>query len=148
MRYILALVAIVCLIATGITKLSVINGTRGGEVDSISSPQSDIKFCSLPYITCTDKNQIYGTITAYTCDTDCITASGLPPLEGRTVACPRSLKLRTAIDIQNIGRRYCEDRTARWVEKKYPNTYDIFVGYRMGEEAKNWGVQKGKITVL
>lgn len=55
----------------------------------------------------------------------CLTASGEDTKEGRTVACPRSLKLGTKVLIN--GKTYtCLDRTAKWVEAKFGPTYDIF----------------------
>lgn len=55
----------------------------------------------------------------------CLTASGEDTKEGRTVACPRSLKLGTKVLIN--GKTYtCLDRTAKWVEQKFGPTYDIF----------------------
>ena len=41
------------------------------------------------------------------------------------VACPRSIKLGTKVEI--LGKTYvCEDRTAKWVEKKFGPTFDIY----------------------
>lgn len=57
--------------------------------------------------------------------TECLTASGEDTKEGRTIACPRSIKLGTRIQIN--GEVYtCLDRTAKWVEAKFGPTYDIF----------------------
>ena len=57
---------------------------------------------------------------------ECITASGKPPVAGRTVACPRAIPLGTHVIIQ--GKDYiCEDRTAKWVEEKFGPTFDIFM---------------------
>ena len=52
------------------------------------------------------------------------TASGKKVYVGAT-ACPRSIKLGTKVEID--GKAYtCEDRTAKWVEKKFGPTFDIY----------------------
>jgi 3D (Asp-Asp-Asp) domain-containing protein len=65
--------------------------------------------------------QIYYEVTAYTAGYEStqkhkgdvgygITASGAPVKEGRTIACPPSLKFGTRVNIEGIGIRVCEDR--------------------------------------
>lgn len=68
----------------------------------------------------------------------CLMASGKPVYDG-AVACPYDVAFGTKVKIQ--GRVYtCEDRTARWVQAKWPNTYDIFTfNYN---EAVQYGRQK------
>jgi hypothetical protein len=68
----------------------------------------------------------------------CLMASGKPVYDG-AVACPYDIPFGTQVKIQ--GRVYtCEDRTARWVQAKWPNTYDIFT-YDYNE-AVQYGRQK------
>jgi len=65
-------------------------------------------------------------VTAYTAHCDgCsgITASGRPPMEGVTVACPKSMKLGTWVDIENVGRRRCDDRGGAIKDKRL----DLFI---------------------
>jgi 3D (Asp-Asp-Asp) domain-containing protein len=53
------------------------------------------------------------TVTAYTADClGCtgIAANGSPPTPGVTVACPPYLELGTWLEIEDIGRRRCDDR--------------------------------------
>ena len=71
-------------------------------------------------------------------------AAGLWPQVG-DVACPRSIKLGTKVEIG--GKTYtCRDRTARWVEKKFPNTFDIYSEGTRTEMLK-WGRRNMKIKI-
>jgi 3D (Asp-Asp-Asp) domain-containing protein len=56
----------------------------------------------------------------------CLTAGGNDVKEGWTVACPRSIALGTVVNIEGIGERVCDDRTAQWVEDKFGGTFDVF----------------------
>jgi len=59
-------------------------------------------------------------------DGKCLTAIGRDTKEGQTIACPRSLKLGTKVQIN--GHVYtCEDRYANFVQQRHGDTYDIFV---------------------
>ena len=70
------------------------------------------------------------------------TASGAWPMEGRTLAAPRSVPFGTRVHIPGIGWRTVEDRTARrWDGKRW----DIFVTSHA--RAKRLGVRKVKITI-
>jgi len=61
------------------------------------------------------------------------------------IACPREISLETKVIVK--GTTYtCEDRTAKWVEEKYPNTFDIFFGY--GEEAHIKALEFGRQNLL
>src|SRR3990167_3696687 len=88
---------------------------------------------------------IEAVVTAYskaeTCpDEECITSSGKVAVQG-IVACPRAIKLGTRVEIES--KEYeCGDRTAKWIEEKYPNTFDIFMGDDF--EAYNKAVQFGR----
>jgi len=56
----------------------------------------------------------------------CLTAAGVDTEEGVTVACPKSLRLGTKVEI--YGHTYtCTDRTADWVQDRNGATFDIFV---------------------
>jgi hypothetical protein len=72
-----------------------------------------------------------------TCSDVCIMANGRAPQEG-DVACPRSIKLGTEIEIDGVPYT-CSDRTAR----KYDGRFDLFAGYGMTgyNIAKKYGKQ-------
>lgn len=72
----------------------------------------------------------------------CLTAIGRDTVEGRTVACPRNIKLGTRIRIQ--GQEYiCEDRTAEWVQRRNGPTFDIF-----HEQNPGWGKMAVQVEIL
>lgn len=72
----------------------------------------------------------------------CLTAIGRDTTEGRTVACPRNIKLGTRIRID--GTEYiCEDRTAEWVQRRNGPTFDIF-----HEQNPGWGKMAVQVEVL
>lgn len=73
---------------------------------------------------------------------ECIMANGKPVSEG-SIACPRNIKLGSIVEINGV-RFSCNDRTAEWVQQKFPNTFDIFVD---GPEAKQMGRQRVKIKI-
>ena len=75
----------------------------------------------------------------------CITASGSTVLEGLTLACPRRYTFGTKFLIDS-HEYTCTDRTARWIEEKYPNTFDIFTTNY--EAAIAYGRRGMEITVL
>lgn len=85
------------------------------------------------------------TVTAYskteTCpDRRCITASGTFATPGTTVACPRSIKLRTKVEID--GHVYtCLDRTA----VKFDGRFDIFMNSY--QDAVDFGKQQLTVKI-
>lgn len=96
------------------------------------------------------KESFYADISAYS-ELDschypgCPTASGARPSE-KTVACPRRFKLGTAVEIEGVGRRRCEDR----LSTRYDNRFDLWQGWGQEgyDKAINWGVKRLKVTVL
>ena len=89
------------------------------------------------------------TVTAYcACKRCCgkhaakgITASGLVPVEGRTVAAARSIPLGTRIHIEGVGWRVVEDRTAR----RYDGRVDVY--FKKHNDALQFGKRKLQITI-
>jgi len=82
---------------------------------------------------------VLGVITAYskaeTCPQKvCITASG-QKADYDIIACPRELELGTLIEIEEKIYE-CGDRTAKWVEEKYGNVFDIWMGENYNEAIK------------
>jgi len=75
----------------------------------------------------------------------CLTAIGRDTKAGTTVACPRSIKLGTKIQIEGVTYT-CEDRTAKWVEAKFGPTFDIFT--EDYNEAVTFGRKSLTITML
>lgn len=74
----------------------------------------------------------------------CLMASGKKAYVG-AVACPRVYKLGTKVYIN--GSLYtCEDRTST----KYPNRWDIFMGYGVEAhtEALKWGVKRISVEII
>jgi 3D (Asp-Asp-Asp) domain-containing protein len=89
-------------------------------------------------------------ITAYSeidsCHTgfNCLMASGKPAYVG-AIACPRNIKLGTVVMIDD--KQYtCEDR----VSLKYPERFDIFLGYgeQSYRDAINFGIQKKVVRIF
>lgn len=71
-----------------------------------------------------------------------LTASGVPPVEGRTVACPPQLPLGTVLLVEGIGELVCEDRGGA-VRGRH---LDVYVSSH--EEALRLGAWHGvKVTV-
>lgn len=119
------------------------------------TPEDRQSLCGLKDVVCPEEADIkLLSVSAYSradsChnpkDGKCITAMGKDTKDGRTVACPRSMKLGTRIHIEGIGNRICEDRTALWVEKKFGGTIDIF--YEDAIVAKRFGRKILNITIL
>ena len=79
----------------------------------------------------------------------CITASGRVAVAGVTVACPYSVPLGTWVVIDGVPYR-CDDRTARWIQERRGDTFDIFAGYGMAaySEALRFGVHRSEVSVL
>lgn len=79
----------------------------------------------------------------------CIAANGRAPIEGVTIACPRSLALGTRVLLMGsdwMGEYVCEDRTAKWIEAKYGPTFDIFMNNQ--SDAIKFGRQNIKVTII
>lgn len=70
------------------------------------------------------------------------TASGTHVKEGRTVACPKSMKFGTKLYIEGFGYRVCEDRGKDIVE----NRLDIYVD--SVKKARELGRQNVRVKVL
>ena len=93
------------------------------------------------------KETTAATVTAYcACRLCCgkgakgITASGKPPVQGRTVAASRSIPLGTRIHIEGIGWHVVEDRLA----KKYDGRVDVY--FKLHSDAIKFGRQKLNTT--
>lgn len=117
---------------------------------------SDCREITKGYFLCNTQKEInyyvekYGTIktvTAYTCEgqKDCIDASGHRPIEGQTVACSRRYPLGSIILGQGSSYR-CTDRTAKWIENKYPGTVDLFMDSE--HRALFFGRKNMKLVIL
>jgi 3D (Asp-Asp-Asp) domain-containing protein len=79
----------------------------------------------------------------------CITAMGVKPVVGRTVACPRRLPLGTRVMFTQGNMTWyftCEDHYAKWVQEKYGDTVDVFVDSAGGQDL--WGNKKLEITII
>lgn len=73
---------------------------------------------------------------------ECITASGTIATAGRTIACPRSIKHGTIVEIE--GHRYtCEDRTS----KKYDGRFDIYQGDTEADYYEALRIGKKRLTI-
>jgi len=70
------------------------------------------------------------------------TASGVWPKEGITVAAPRSIPFGTVVEIEGVGRRIVQDRTA----KRFDGRWDIY--FDSHQEAKRFGKKKLKIWII
>lgn len=71
-----------------------------------------------------------------------LTASGIFPAQGITIAAPRSIPFGTRLHIEGVGWRVVEDRLA----KKYDNRIDIY--YKSHNEAKKFGKRKLIVKTL
>lgn len=69
-------------------------------------------------------------------------ASGVYPLEGRTIAC-NSLPFGTVVYIEGVGIRIVEDRGAKWHDDKW---LDIYMGDV--ESCYEWGIQERGVWIL
>ena len=84
------------------------------------------------------------TVTAYCACTICcgknakgITAAGTRPLQGRTIAAPRSVPLGAKVRVQGLpGVFTVEDRTAR----RFDGRWDVY--FERHQDAKNFGKRK------
>lgn len=87
-------------------------------------------------------------VTAYCHCADCCgkagqpTASGRMPEAGVTVAGPRSVPLGTWVEIEGVGRRRVDDRTAR----RFDGRWDVFMGSHGA--ARKFGKRNLKVHVL
>ena len=68
------------------------------------------------------------------------TASGVKPVEGVTVAAPRSIPFHTKIHIEGVGNRVVHDRLA----KKYDHRIDVY--FASHDAALKFGKQKRIVT--
>lgn len=87
------------------------------------------------------------TVTAYCACVKCCgkwaggpTASGVIPKQGETVAGPRNIKFGTVVEIEGLGKRVVQDRTA----KKYDGRIDVF--FSDHKEALKFGIRQLKVT--
>jgi 3D (Asp-Asp-Asp) domain-containing protein len=98
----------------------------------------------LPVARAEEYSTVTAVITAYSeydsCHTgaSCLMASGKKAYVG-AIACPRNIRLGTRVIIDN-NPYVCEDR----VSLKYPERFDIFMGY--GQDAYNKALSYGKQT--
>lgn len=86
-------------------------------------------------------------ITAYCacklcCGPDAVglTASGVRPVQGVTVAAPRSVPFGTLVNIDGVGLRTVQDRMAR----RYDGRWDVY--FERHEDAKQFGIRKAVVT--
>lgn len=93
------------------------------------------------------KETTAATVTAYcACRLCCgkgakgITASGKPPVQGRTVAASRRIPLGTRIFIEGVGWRVVEDRLSR----RYDGRVDVF--FSQHADAVKFGKRKLAVT--
>ena len=92
-------------------------------------------------------------ITAYTkietCpNSECITASG-QKASRHLIACPYWLELGSKVEIEELGTFICADRTAKYVQEKYGNTFDLWFGEELEDyhQAKNFGRRYLKVKI-
>ena len=89
------------------------------------------------------------TVTAYCPCAKCCgkwsggpTASGRMPVQGVTVAAPRSIKFGTWLNIEGVGKRRVDDRLAT----KFDNRIDVY--FNSHAEAKKFGKRQLKVKKL
>lgn len=70
------------------------------------------------------------------------TASGVWPKEGVTVAGPRAIPFGTIVEIEGVGRRVVEDRTAR----RFDGRWDVF--FASHEDARRFGKRRLTVRIL
>jgi len=70
------------------------------------------------------------------------TASGALPKEGVTVAAPRSVPFGTVVEIEGVGRRVVQDRTA----KRFDGRWDVY--FESHQKAREFGKCKLKIRIV
>lgn len=71
-----------------------------------------------------------------------ITASGTTVTEGRTIACPKSMKFGTKVNIDGVGLRICEDRGSAITE----GHIDVYVSSLSA--AQNFGRKMLGVKIL
>jgi 3D (Asp-Asp-Asp) domain-containing protein len=64
------------------------------------------------------------------------TASGVMPLEGVTLAAPRSIPFGTTVTIEGVGVRVVQDRASR----RYDHRFDVY--FKSHSDAKKFGKRK------
>ena len=75
---------------------------------------------------------------------DCKTASGKMASKD-IIACPYNIPLGTVVEIEGIGKFICGDRTARWIQEKYGDTFDLW--FENYIEAKKFGRQYKEVVI-
>lgn len=130
--------------------LESISSVKTSEQSSVAyqGAEAMVDICTLADVVC--EHEITARISKYSRKDSChypgcITASGKPPKEGKTVACPRHYKLGTVVMI--AGKKYtCEDRYALWVDEKLGTTFDIFT--EDYNSAVAFGSQQQEVLIL
>lgn len=95
-------------------------------------------------------------VTAYTLQESChnrvrgrcLNAAGQVPREGHSITCPRRYKLGTQVFVKGSERQghyICDDRTAKWIERKYGQAFDIFLNDY--HEAIRYGRKTLEVTI-
>ena len=74
-----------------------------------------------------------------------INARGYSPIAGKSIACPKRIKLGSRIIIRNVEYT-CDDRYADWVQNRFGDTFDIFGDSYEG--AVRYGRQKKTVTII
>lgn len=127
--------------------LDVVELTSVKEKKEVNKPS---KIVSIEEKIDTNKRGFYAKVTAYSevdsCHyPNCTMASNKRAYVG-AIACPRSIKLGTKVNIEGLGDYTCEDRTA----EKYDGRFDIFMGYKEEAHIKAlaFGKQTKKIIIL
>ncbi len=69
------------------------------------------------------------------------TASGAMPQQGITAAGPRGIPFGTTVEIEGVGRRQVQDRTAR----RYDGRFDVF--FADHTEARRFGIRTAQVRV-
>lgn len=87
-------------------------------------------------------NIFLATVTAYCNPHHNLASNGHLPLQGITVAGPRSISLGTHIWIENIGERIVTDRTAQ----RFDGRIDVFMNDK--QQCVQFGKQKRKVWII
>jgi 3D (Asp-Asp-Asp) domain-containing protein len=69
-----------------------------------------------------------------------LTAAGTKPVQGVTIAAPRSVPFGTMIHVETVGWRRVEDR----LSKRFDNRFDLY--FRRHADAVKFGKQQLKVT--
>jgi 3D (Asp-Asp-Asp) domain-containing protein len=89
-----------------------------------------------------NQKTIIATVTAYDAQSfPGLTASGHVGHIGSSVACPRSIRIGSHIQLGSIGRFVCDDRTAL----RFDGRFDLFLGTR--KEALAFGKKTLEVTI-